>query len=102
MTRKKTHQEREKELRLLLGTPAGRAKRDALASPSCAASGKFRPARASAITDILVHEKEHGLIADQDIPVRRAARAAAAVRRLSWLSLAARSQDGASASPTGS
>ena len=62
MPPKKTIQEREKELRSLLGTPAGRAKLDALASRYCAASGKPRPARTSAITYILVHEKEHGLI----------------------------------------
>jgi hypothetical protein len=62
MTRKKTLQEREKELRSLLGTPAGRAKLDQLAAQYSAAGGKLRPARTSAITYILVHEKEHGLI----------------------------------------
>jgi hypothetical protein len=62
MPAKKTTQEREKELRSLLGTPAGRAKLDGLASQYGAAAGKLRPARTSAITYILVHEKEHGLI----------------------------------------
>jgi hypothetical protein len=62
MTRKKTLQEREKELRALLGTPVGRAKLDQLAAQYFAAGGKLRPARTSAITYILVHEKEHGLV----------------------------------------
>jgi hypothetical protein len=64
MTQKKTIQEREKELRSLLGTPAGRAKLDQLAAEYAAASGKLRAARTSAITYILVHEKEQGSLDD--------------------------------------
>ncbi len=57
-----TLQEREKELRALLVTPAGRIQLEELASRYYAAGGELRPARTSVITYILVHEKAKGLI----------------------------------------
>jgi hypothetical protein len=57
-----TLQEREKELRALLATPAGGIQLEELACRYSAAGGKLRPARTSVITYILVHEKEQGLI----------------------------------------
>jgi hypothetical protein len=62
MSPKKTLPEREYELRLLLATPAGRQQLEHLASRYSEASGKLRVAGASAITYILVHEREQGLI----------------------------------------
>jgi len=62
MTPKKTLQEREKELRALLATPAGQQEVQELASRYCAATGELRPAGGSAITYILVHERGMGLI----------------------------------------
>ncbi len=62
MTPKKTLHEREQELRSLLATPAGREELQELASRYCAASGRLRPAGTSAITYIVVHEREQGLI----------------------------------------
>jgi hypothetical protein len=62
MTPMKTLQEREKELRTLLATPAGREQIQDLASRYCAASGKLRPMVSSAVTYILVHERGQGLI----------------------------------------
>ncbi len=61
---KHTLQEREKELRSLLATPAGREELQELASRYHAASGKLRPAGTSVITYILVHERQQGLIKD--------------------------------------
>jgi hypothetical protein len=63
MTPKKTLQEREQELRSLLATPAGQNEIQGLAARYFAASGKLRPAGRSAITYILVHERERGVIA---------------------------------------
>jgi hypothetical protein len=62
MTPKKTLPEREKELQALLATPAGRAALQALVARYGAASGKLRPAGTSAVTYILVHERQQGLI----------------------------------------
>jgi hypothetical protein len=62
MSPKKTLQEREQELRSLLATPAGRKELQELASRYSAASGRLRPAGTSAITYIVVHEREQGLI----------------------------------------
>ena len=62
MSAKKTLQEREQELRPLLATPAGRDELQELASRYYAASGRLQPAGTSAITYILVHEREQGLI----------------------------------------
>ena len=62
MTPKKTLPERERELQSLLATLGGREKLQQLASVYSAASGKLKPAGASAITYILVHERERGLI----------------------------------------
>ena len=62
MSPKKTLQEREGELRSLLATPAGRAAIQELAAQYHEASGKLNPVGRSAITYILVHERERGLI----------------------------------------
>ena len=62
MTAKHSLQEREKELRSLFATPAGREELQKLASQYHAASGKLRPAGTSVITYILVHERQQGLI----------------------------------------
>jgi hypothetical protein len=62
MPPKKTLHEREKELQSLLATPAGREELQNLASRYSAASGRVRPAGASAITYILVHERQQKLI----------------------------------------
>jgi hypothetical protein len=59
---KKNQPQREKELQSLLTTPAGQEVLQGLDSRYQAASGKSRPAKASVITYILVHEREHGLI----------------------------------------
>ena len=62
MTPKKTLQEREKELRSLLATLAGRDQVQELASRYCRVSGKLQPAGTSVITYIVVHEREQGLL----------------------------------------
>ena len=59
---KHTLQDRERELRSLIATPAGRMELQELASRYHAASGKLRPAGTSVITYILVHERQQGLI----------------------------------------
>jgi hypothetical protein len=64
MPAKKTLLEREKELQILLATPAGRAQLEDLDARYYAASGKVRPAKASIITYILVQERQRGLIAN--------------------------------------
>jgi len=62
MTRKKTLQQREKELQSLLATPIGREEILKLQARYAAAGGRLRPAKGSAITYILVYERERGLI----------------------------------------
>ena len=62
MTAKKTLQEREKELRSFLTTPAGRAELEVLEARYSAASGRWRPEGASLITYILVYERERGMV----------------------------------------
>jgi hypothetical protein len=61
MTARHSLQEREKELRSLIATPAGREELQELASRYHSASGKLRPAGTSVITYILVHERQQGL-----------------------------------------
>jgi hypothetical protein len=61
---KKTLHAREKELRSLLSTAAGRAELEELASQYQSATGRPRPAGTSAITYIVVHERENGLISN--------------------------------------
>jgi len=63
MAPKQTLPQREKELQALLATPAGRAELDELDSRYGEASGKVRPAKASIITYILIHERQRGLLA---------------------------------------
>jgi len=58
----KTIQQREKELQTLLADPAGRKILQELESQYSKESGKGKPAKASTITYILVHERERGLI----------------------------------------
>jgi hypothetical protein len=62
MSPKKTLQQREQELRSLLATLAGREELQELASRYSAASGRLKPAGTSAITYIVVYEREQGLI----------------------------------------
>jgi hypothetical protein len=62
MSSRKTLQEREKELQALMSIPEGRQRIQELAARYNAASGKLRPAGTSAITYILVHERQQGLI----------------------------------------
>ena len=63
MPAKKTLQQREKELQALLATAAGRDELQGLVTRYQAAGGRERPEGASVVTSILVHEREHGLIA---------------------------------------
>ena len=63
MTAKKTLAQREMELQALIATPSGRAQIQELSLRYGEASGRLRPERASAITYILVYERQHGLIA---------------------------------------
>jgi hypothetical protein len=56
----KTLQEREKELKALLATEAGRAELEALASRYAASGGPVRPSGRSVITYIIVHERQSG------------------------------------------
>ena len=58
----KTLQQREKELQSWLATQPGRENLQKLASRYFDISGKLRPAAKSAITYILVYEREQGLI----------------------------------------
>lgn len=62
MTPKKTLREREQELRLMLSTPTGADQLQQLESRYINQSGRNRPMKASLITYILVHEREHGSI----------------------------------------
>jgi hypothetical protein len=64
MTPKKTLEQRQKELQLLLADPAGRKELQALVSKYHASSGKLKPPRTSVITYLLVHERERGLISN--------------------------------------
>jgi hypothetical protein len=58
----KTLQQREKELQFLLATSEGREELQALALRYATASGRLRPPRTSAVTYVLVHEREQGWI----------------------------------------
>jgi hypothetical protein len=62
MTPPKTLPEREKELQALLASVAGKAELQELAARYSSSSGRVRPAKASVITFILVHERAVGLI----------------------------------------
>lgn len=57
-----TVQARERELQSLLATPAGREVLQELASRYATMSGRLRPPGKSAVTYILVYERELGLI----------------------------------------
>ena len=63
MTTKKTLQQREKELRSLLATPAGREELQELESRYSAAGGGWRLEGSSLVTYILVYEREKGILA---------------------------------------
>jgi hypothetical protein len=58
----KTLQQRENELRSLLATRAGQKELDELESRYQAVSDRLKPGKTSAITYILVHERDQGLI----------------------------------------
>ena len=62
MLQTKTLQQRERELQALLASEAGRKQLHDLASRYAAISGKLHPAGKSAITYILVYEREQGFI----------------------------------------
>ncbi len=62
MNVKRTLEEREKELQMLLATPDGRGKIQEIVASYSAASGKVMPSNSSPITYILVHERAQGLI----------------------------------------
>jgi len=64
MPQKTTFQQREKELQTLLATPTGRKELQDLASRYATLSGKLRPPGKSAVTFILVYERERGLMRD--------------------------------------
>jgi hypothetical protein len=59
----KTLQERERELQQLMATPDGRRELEALANRYEECGGSRRPHKASVITYIIVHERQHGMIA---------------------------------------
>jgi hypothetical protein len=62
MVQTKTLQQRQQELQSLLASPAGRKELQELEAACAAASGKVKPAKASVITYILVHERAQGRI----------------------------------------
>ena len=60
---KKTLQQREKELQALLATEAGREEFRGLVACYQEAGGRVLPEGASVVTYILVHERQHSLLA---------------------------------------
>jgi hypothetical protein len=64
MNPKKTLQQRQRELQLMLANPASRTELQEMVSRYHDAGGKLKPPKASAITYILVYERERGLITD--------------------------------------
>ena len=64
MAVKKTLQQRERELQVLLATPAGIKELQVLVDRYSAAGDKVKPERTSLVTFILVYERKHGLIID--------------------------------------
>ena len=62
MTSKKTLQQRQAELQSMLANPATRKELQELVSKYHDVGGKLKPPKTSAITYILVYEREHGLI----------------------------------------
>jgi hypothetical protein len=64
MLEKSTLQQRERELQSLLATSAGREELQQLACKYASMSGKLHPPGKSAITYILVYEREVGLISN--------------------------------------
>jgi hypothetical protein len=66
MLQKKTLQEREKELQSWLTTEPGRDNLQKLASRYAAMKGRLRPVGKSAITYILVYEREQGVLRGLD------------------------------------
>jgi len=65
MHQKKTLRQREKELQSWLATRTGREDLQKLAQAYFTASGESRRVGKSAITYILVHEREHGIITNE-------------------------------------
>jgi len=62
MHSKKTVLQREKELQLLLATPAGRTELHELEARCHETNDRIRPPKTSVVTFILIHEREQGLI----------------------------------------
>jgi hypothetical protein len=60
----RTLQQRERELQFLLATPTGREELQKLATRYATKSGRLHPPGKSAVTYILVYERELGLIQD--------------------------------------
>jgi hypothetical protein len=65
MLQKKTLHQREKELQTWLATPSGREDLQKLAFKYFTASGESRRVGKSAITYILVYEREQGIISHE-------------------------------------
>jgi hypothetical protein len=65
MLTKKTLQQRQTELQVLLATPAGQKELEHLECRYHAQSGRWRPTNTSVITYILVHERDLGLISSE-------------------------------------
>jgi hypothetical protein len=65
MTVKKSLREREKELKTLLATPAGRDELEHLEARYAAKGVSLRVGRMSIITYLLVYERECGLICSE-------------------------------------
>ena len=62
MATKKTLRQREKELQLLLATPAGQKELRELGTRYHATDWRPKSASTSVITSILIHERVHGII----------------------------------------
>jgi hypothetical protein len=62
MIAKKTLEQRQKELQSMLANPASRKELLELVSKYHQAGGKLKPPNSSAITYILVYERQRGLI----------------------------------------
>jgi hypothetical protein len=65
MTVQKSLREREKELKSLLATPAGRDELEDLEARYAAKGAKLRAGNTSIITYLLVYERECGLIGSE-------------------------------------
>ena len=67
MSQSKTREERERELQVLMTTSQGRDELERLANSYQSAGGRARPGRTSVITYILVHERDKGLVTEEEL-----------------------------------